>query len=101
MGADLASLGMVGEQTDLVVAYLAAISRKAERPFGVVVQSSSAAGKSTLADVMDWPFRAAGGGVDLLDAPSLFDWPTWPDEQADAERFSRLGKGAEAVNAAE
>ena len=52
IGADLASLGVVGEETNLVVAYLATISRKAERPFGVVVQSSSAAGKSTLADAV-------------------------------------------------
>jgi len=43
---------VVGEQTNLVVAYLATVSRKAERPFGVVVQSSSAAGKSTLADAV-------------------------------------------------
>ncbi len=52
VGADLASLGVVGEQTNLVVAYLATVSRKAERPFGVVVQSTSAAGKSTLADAV-------------------------------------------------
>jgi hypothetical protein len=52
IGADLASLGVVGEQTNLAVTYLATISRKAERPFGVVVQSSSAAGKSTLADAV-------------------------------------------------
>jgi len=52
VGADLASLGVVGEQTNLVVANLATVSRKAERPFGVVVQSSSAAGKSTLADAV-------------------------------------------------
>ena len=52
VGADLASLGVVGEQTNLLVAYLATVSRKAERPFGVVVQSSSAAGKSTLADAV-------------------------------------------------
>jgi hypothetical protein len=52
VGADLASLGVVGEATNLVVAYLATVSRQAERPFGVVVQSSSAAGKSTLADAV-------------------------------------------------
>jgi len=52
VGADLASLGVVGEETNLLVAYLSTISRKAERPFGVVVQSSSAAGKSTLADAV-------------------------------------------------
>lgn len=49
---DLGSLGVVGERTNLLVAYLATISRKAERPFGVVIQSSSAAGKSTLADAV-------------------------------------------------
>ena len=52
VSADLASLGVVGEGTNLVVAYLATVSRKAERPFGVVVQSSSAAGKSTVADAV-------------------------------------------------
>jgi DNA primase len=49
---DMGALGVVGEETNLLVAYLATISRKAERPFGVVVQSSSAAGKSTLADAV-------------------------------------------------
>jgi DNA primase len=52
VSVDLASLGVVGEGTNLVVAYLATVSRKAERPFGVVVQSSSAAGKSTVADAV-------------------------------------------------
>jgi hypothetical protein len=50
--ADLGSLGVVGEETNLLVAYLATISRISEHPFGVVVQSSSAAGKSTLADAV-------------------------------------------------
>lgn len=49
---DLAVLGVVGEETNLLVAYLSTISRKAERPFGVVIQSSTAAGKSTLADAV-------------------------------------------------
>ena len=52
MGADLALTGVVGEETNLLFAYLATVSRKAERPFGVVVQSSSAAGKSTVADAV-------------------------------------------------
>ena len=42
----------MGEETNLLFAYLATVSRKAERPFGVVVQSSSAAGKSTVADAV-------------------------------------------------
>jgi DNA primase len=49
---DLGCLGIVGEETNLLVAYLATVSRKAERPFGVVIQSSTAAGKSTLADAV-------------------------------------------------
>jgi len=52
VGADLALTGVVGEETNLLFAYLATVSRKAERPFGVVVQSSSAAGKSTVADAV-------------------------------------------------
>lgn len=49
---DLGSLGVVGEETNLLVCYLAALSRKCERPFGVLVQSSSAGGKSTLVDAI-------------------------------------------------
>jgi hypothetical protein len=52
LAADLGSLGVVGEQTNLLVCYLATVSRLCERPFGVLVQSSSAAGKSTLADAV-------------------------------------------------
>jgi hypothetical protein len=52
LGADLSALGVVGEQTNLLVCYLATISRLCERPFGVLVQSSSAAGKSTLSDAV-------------------------------------------------
>lgn len=52
LGADLAALGVVGEQTNLLVCYLATISRLCERPFGVLVQASSAAGKSTLTDAV-------------------------------------------------
>jgi len=52
LSLDLAALGVVGEQTNLLVAYLATISRLCERPFGVLVQSSSAAGKSTLSDAV-------------------------------------------------
>jgi hypothetical protein len=52
LSADLSVLGVVGEQTNLLVCYLATISRLCERPFGVLVQSSSAAGKSTLSDAV-------------------------------------------------
>jgi len=49
---DLGRLGVVGEETNLMVCYLAALSRKCERPFGVLIQSSSAGGKSTLVDAV-------------------------------------------------
>lgn len=52
LAADLAALGVVGEQINLLVCYLATISRLCERPFGVLIQSSSAAGKSTLTDAV-------------------------------------------------
>jgi hypothetical protein len=38
--------GIVGEQTNMLVGYLAAVSRKLEHPLAVLIQSSSAAGKS-------------------------------------------------------
>jgi len=49
---DFAACGLVGEETNKLVGYLAAVSRKLERPLGVVVQSSSAAGKSSLMDAV-------------------------------------------------
>ena len=45
---DFAACGVVGEESNKLVAYLAATSRKLERPLAVVLQSSSAAGKSSL-----------------------------------------------------
>ena len=40
--------GLVGEETNRLAAYLACSSRKLGRPLAVIVQSTSAAGKSTL-----------------------------------------------------
>ena len=48
--ADLTRCGLVGEEVNKLVAYIAASSRKIDQPLAVVVQSSSAAGKSTLMD---------------------------------------------------
>ena len=50
--ADFARGGLTGEETNVLTAYLAATSRKLESPLGVVVQSSSAAGKSSLMDAV-------------------------------------------------
>lgn len=52
IGADYAACGLVGEATNKLVGYLAAISRKLDKPLGVVIQSSSAAGKSSLMDAV-------------------------------------------------
>lgn len=46
--ADAHTCGIVGEDTNVLIAYLAATSRLLERPLAVVIQSTSAAGKSTL-----------------------------------------------------
>jgi len=45
---DLETLGVVGEKTNKLVTYLAAVSRKLEKPLSVLIQSRSSAGKSTL-----------------------------------------------------
>ncbi len=50
--ADLEACGLVGETTNKLVAYLAATSRKLDAPLAVLVQSSSAAGKSALMDAI-------------------------------------------------
>jgi len=50
--ADFAACGLVGEDTNKLVGYLAAVSRKLDKPLGVVIQSSSAAGKSSLMDAV-------------------------------------------------
>lgn len=49
---DLERCGVVGEATNKLVGYLAATSRKLEQPLAVVIQSSSAAGKSSLMDAV-------------------------------------------------
>ena len=50
--ADFTRCGVVGEETNKLLGYLAAISRKLERPLAVMVQSSSAAGKSALMEAV-------------------------------------------------
>ena len=50
--ADFEACGIVGEATNKLAAYIAAVSRKLERPLAVVVQSSSAAGKSSLMEAV-------------------------------------------------
>lgn len=50
--ADLHALGVVGESVNLQAAYLAAVSRKLDSPLAVLIQSTSAAGKSALMDAV-------------------------------------------------
>lgn len=50
--ADAKSCGIIGEETNVLVAYLACVSRLLDRPLAVLVQSSSAAGKSALMDAV-------------------------------------------------
>jgi len=49
---DFERCGLVGEATNKLVGYLAAVSRKLEEPLAVVIQSSSAAGKSSLMEAI-------------------------------------------------
>ena len=50
--ADFDACGIVGERINKLTGYLAAVSRKLDRPLAIVIQSSSAAGKSSLMDVV-------------------------------------------------
>ncbi len=49
---DMAACGVVGESTNLLTGYLAAVSRKLDKPLAVLIQSSSAAGKSSLMEAV-------------------------------------------------
>ena len=49
---DFGRVGVVGEQANCLVGYLAAVSRKLDRPLAVILQSTSAAGKSALVEAV-------------------------------------------------
>jgi DNA primase len=49
---DFAACGVVGEATNLLTSYLACVSRKLDKPLAVLIQSTSAAGKSALMDAV-------------------------------------------------
>lgn len=44
--------GIIGETTNTLAAYLACTSRKLDKPLAIIIQSTSAAGKSTLMDAV-------------------------------------------------
>jgi DNA primase catalytic core len=52
IAADVAAIGVVGEDSNALVAYLACVSRLLEKPLAILIQSTSAAGKSTLMDAL-------------------------------------------------
>jgi DNA primase catalytic core len=49
---DFEKCGMVGEETNKKIGYLAAVSRLLEKPLAIVVQSASSAGKSSLMEAV-------------------------------------------------
>ena len=49
---DFQKCGVVGEENNRLVGYLAAVSRRLDTPLAIVIQSSSAAGKSSLMDAV-------------------------------------------------
>lgn len=49
---DFNQCGVVGEETNKLVGYLACVSRKLNKPLAIIIQSSSAAGKSSLMDAV-------------------------------------------------
>jgi hypothetical protein len=49
---DFEACGVMGEETNKLVGYLAVVSRQLDKPLAVIIQSSSAAGKSSLMDAI-------------------------------------------------
>lgn len=49
---DFAACGVVGEETNKLVGYLAAVSRLLDNPLAIILQSTSAAGKSALMEAV-------------------------------------------------
>ncbi|MEO5625627.1 MAG: CHC2 zinc finger domain-containing protein [Dokdonella sp.] len=52
IAADVDAIGVVGEGSNALVGYLACVSRKLDKPLAILIQSTSAAGKSTLMDAL-------------------------------------------------
>ncbi len=48
--SDIKITGIVGEDSNALVSYLACVSRKLDKPLAIMIQSTSAAGKSALMD---------------------------------------------------
>ena len=49
---DFETIGLIGEEHNKLVGYLASVSRKLDDPLGILIQSSSSAGKTMLMDAV-------------------------------------------------
>ncbi len=71
--ADFDKCGVVGEETNKKVSYLAAVSRLLPKPLAIVTQSASAAGKSSLMDaVLDFMPREQWENYSAMTGQSLY-----------------------------
>lgn len=52
IAADVEAIGVIGEGINALVGYLAMVSRLLDKPLAILIQSTSAAGKSTLMDAL-------------------------------------------------
>jgi len=52
IAADVEAIGVIGEGVNALVGYLAMVSRLLDKPLAILIQSTSAAGKSTLMDAL-------------------------------------------------
>ena len=52
IAVDVDAIGVVGEGANALVGYLACVSRKLDKPLAILIQSTSAAGKSTVMDAL-------------------------------------------------
>ena len=52
IASDVEAIGVVGEGVNALVGYLAMVSRLLDKPLAILIQSTSAAGKSTLMDAL-------------------------------------------------
>jgi DNA-binding transcriptional ArsR family regulator len=73
IGADIEAIGVVGERANAQAAYLAALSRTLDKPLAVLIQSTSAAGKSALMDaVLDMVPEEGRVAYSAMTGQSLF-----------------------------
>jgi hypothetical protein len=77
--ADFAVAGVVGEQVNCLVGYLAAVSRKLDRPLAVIVQSLRSAGSATrrLHASTRWPSKSSTK-ASLSSARTSCSWASIP-----------------------